>query len=124
MKVIKSKSNFKDSRGSIYDIFYNKSIKHISLIKSNKGVIRGNHYFKKNIQYIYNLSSSFEYWYKKYNSKNKLKKVIVKKGDLICTPSYELYALKFKKKNKLLEFSTIERLKKKYQNDAVKIKIL
>ncbi len=124
MKVIRSKINFKDSRGSISDIFYNKNIKHISLIKSNKGVVRGNHYFKKNIQYIYNLTSSFEYWYKKFNSKQKIKKVTVKKGNLIRTPPYEVYALKFNKKNKLLEFSSIERLRKKYQNDAVKIKIL
>ena len=124
MKIISSKNNFKDYRGSISDIFYNENIKHISLILSNRGVVRGNLYFKNNKQYIYNLSSTFEYWYKKYNSKSKPKKVLVKKGDLVCTSPYEIHAIKIVKKNKLLEFSDIIRTKKKYQNDVIRIKIL
>ena len=74
MKIIKLKNNFKDKRGSITDIFYNKNFKHVSLITSKKDIIRGNNYFKNNTQYIYNLSSDFEYIYKKFNSKKKLKK--------------------------------------------------
>jgi len=124
MKIIRSKNNFKDYRGSISDIFYNKNIKHISLIITKKGVIRGNLYFKNNTQYIYNLSSTFEYWYKKYNSKSKPKKILVKKGDLVCTPPYEIHALKIVKKNQLLEFSDVVRTKKKYQNDIIRIKIV
>ena len=98
MRIIRLKNNFKDCRGSISDIFYNKNIKHISLIVSNKGVVRGNHCFRNNTQYIYNLSGTFEYWYKKYNSKNKPKKILVKKGYLLCTPPYEVYAVKIIKK--------------------------
>ena len=74
MKIIKLKNNFKDKRGSITDIFYNKKFKHVSLIMSKKNVIRGNNYFKKNIQLIYNLKSDFDYWYKRFNSKKKTKK--------------------------------------------------
>ena len=71
MKIIKLKDNFKDKRGSITDIFYNKNFKHVSLITSKKDIIRGNNYFKNNTQYIYNLSSDFEYIYKKFYSKKK-----------------------------------------------------
>ena len=71
MKIIKLKDNFKDKRGSITDIFYNKNFKHVSLITSKKDIIRGNNYFKNNTQYIYNLSSDFEYIYKKLDSKKK-----------------------------------------------------
>ena len=46
MKIIKLKNNFKDIRGSITDIFYNKNFKHVSLITSKKNIIRGNNYFK------------------------------------------------------------------------------
>lgn len=74
MKIIKLQNNFKDKRGSITDIFYNKKINHVSLISSKKKVVRGNNYFKNNTQYIYNLTSDFEYWFKKYNSKKKTKK--------------------------------------------------
>ena len=124
MKIIKLKNNFKDKRGSITDIFYNKNLKHVSLIISKKNIIRGNNYFKKNIQYIYNLSTEFEYWYKKFNSKKKPKKVTIKKGWVVVTSPYEAHAIKFKSNNKLLEFSTLTHEKKKKMNDSTRFKLI
>ena len=124
MKIIKLKNNFKDKRGSITDIFYNKNFKHVSLITSKKDIIRGNNYFKNNTQYIYNLSSDFEYIYKKFDSKKKTKKIIVKKGWVVITPPYEVHAIKFKSNNKLLEFSTFTFKQKKKMNDSVKCTLI
>ena len=124
MKIIKLKNNFKDKRGSITDIFYNKNFKHVSLITSKKDIIRGNNYFKNNTQYIYNLSSDFEYVYKKFDSKKKTKKIIVKKGWVVITPPYEVHAIKFKSNNKLLEFSTFTFEQKKKMNDSVKFTLI
>ena len=124
MRIIKLKNNFNDKRGSITDIFYNKKFKHVSLILSKKNSIRGNNYFKKNTQFIYNLTSEFEYFYKKFNSSNRPKKVIVKKGWVIITPPKEAHAIKFKKENKLFEFSTYTLKKKKKLQDSVKLKVL
>ena len=59
---------------------------------------RGNNYFKKNYQYILNLGGSFEYWYKKKIEK-KLKKILIKKYQIIETPPYEVHAIKFLEKN-------------------------
>ena len=124
MKIIKLKNNFKDKRGSITDIFYNKNFKHVSLIISKKDIIRGNNYFKNNTQYIYNLSSDFEYIYKKFDSKKKTKKIIVKKGWVVITPPNEIHAIKFKSNNKLLEFSTFTFKQKKKMNDSVKCTLI
>ena len=124
MKIIKLKNNFKDIRGSITDIFYNKNFKHVSLIISKKDIIRGNNYFKNNTQYIYNLSSDFEYIYKKFDSKKKTKKIIVKKGWVVITPPNEIHAIKFKSNNKLLEFSTFTFKQKKKMNDSVKCTLI
>ena len=124
MKIIKLKNNFEDKRGSITDIFYNKNFKHVSLITSKKDIIRGNNYFKNNTQYIYNLSSDFEYVYKKFDSKKKTKKIIVKKGWVVITPPYEVHAIKFKSNNKLLEFSTFTFKQKKKMNDSVKFTLI
>ena len=124
MKIIKLKNNFKDKRGSITDIFYNKNLKHVSLIISKKNIIRGNNYFKKNIQYIYNLSTEFEYWYKKFNSKKKPKKVTIKKGWVVVASPYEAHAIKFKSNNKLLEFSTLTHENKKKMNDFTRFKLI
>ena len=49
---------------------------------------------------------------------------LVNKGDLVCTPPYEIHAIKIIKKNKLLEFSNVIRTKKKYRNDIIRIKIV
>ena len=43
----KLKIQFKDSRGSISDIFYKKNINHVAIIKSKAGVKRGDHFHKK-----------------------------------------------------------------------------
>ena len=99
-------------------------MKHVSLIISKKNIIRGNNYFKKNIQYIYNLSTEFEYWYKKFNSKKKPKKVTIKKGWVVVTSPYEAHAIKFKSNNKLLEFSTLTHEKKKKMNDSIRFKLI
>ena len=124
MRIIKLKNNFIDKRGSITDIFYNKKFKHVSLILSKKNSIRGNNYFKKNTQFIYNLTSEFEYFYKKFGSNNRLKKVIIKRGWDVITPPKEVHAIKFKKENKLFEFSTYTLKKKKKLKDSVKFKII
>lgn len=123
MRIIKLKNNFIDKRGSITDIFFNKNFKHVSLIVSKKNSIRGNNYFKKNTQYIYNLTSDFEYFYKKINSKQKPKKAIIKKGWVVITPPLEVHAINFKKDNKLFEFSKYSLKNKKKMKDSVKLKI-
>ncbi len=124
MRIIKLKNNFIDKRGSITDIFYNRNFKHVSLILSKKNSVRGNNYFKKNTQFIYNLTSDFEYFYKKIKSKQKPKKIIVKKGWVVITPPQEVHAIKFLKENKLFEFSTQTLKKKKKIRDSVKLKII
>ena len=124
MKIIKLKNNFKDKRGSITDIFYNRNFKHVSLIASKKDIIRGNNYFKSNTQYIYNLSSDFEYIYKKLDSKKKPKRITVKKGWVVITPPNEVHAIKFKSNNKLIEFSTFTFEQKKKMNDSVKFTLI
>ena len=123
MKIIKLKK-IKDKRGFIADLIYKKKIKHASLIISKKGSIRGNNYFKTNAQYIFNLDTDFEYLYKNKNQKTFIKKKIIKKFDLIYTPPQEIHALKFKKKNSLLEFSTLTLKSKIKKKDSVKEKII
>ena len=54
--IKKLRSNFKDSRGDILDIFVNNPKDHCTLVTFNKGSIRGNHFHKKSIQYTFILS--------------------------------------------------------------------
>ena len=114
-----------DSRGSIVDVFYNSKIDHVAVIKSNPDSIRGNHYHKYTTQHILITSGSLEYWYKDLNSKNKAKKILVKKGDFISTPPYEIHALKIGKEgNEFIVFSEGQRGGKDYESDTFRVKIL
>tara|TARA_Y100000590_G_scaffold456462_1_gene607129 strand:- start:30 stop:449 length:420 start_codon:yes stop_codon:yes gene_type:complete len=114
----KLKINFKDKRGSITDIFYKKNIRHVAIIKSKSGVKRGDHFHKKTTQWMLITKGALEYWYKKKNSKNKPKKVILRTGDLVETPPYEMHALKIIKKNEFIVFTIGKRGGKDYESDT------
>lgn len=44
---------FTDNRGSITDILAKVPLDAVTIIRSNKGVVRGNHYHKHTVQWIY-----------------------------------------------------------------------
>ena len=72
MKKIKSKVNFKDSRGKIVDLIEKKNINAITFITQKKGKIRGNHYHKKTIQWNYLLKGKISIYAKSKNKKVKI----------------------------------------------------
>jgi len=114
----KLRINFKDRRGSISDIFYKKNINHVTIIKSKAGVERGNHFHKNTTQWMLITKGSLEYWFKKKGSINKPKKVILKEGDIVETPPYEMHALKIIKKNEFVVFTVGKRGGKDYESDT------
>ncbi len=111
-----------DPRGSICDIFYDVSINHTAMITSNKGAIRGNHFHKKTTQHILIIKGELEYWYlnseKKYS---KPKYIILKEGDIVSTPPFEIHALRILKKNKFIVFSQGLRGGKDYEKDTFRV---
>ena len=120
MKIKKLKIDFRDKRGTIMDIFYKKNINHVAIIKSKKGVRRGDHFHKKT-QYMYCTKGELEYWYKK-RFKTKSKKVLLKEGYLIETPPFEMHALKITKNNEFIVFTTGLRGGKDYEADTFRFK--
>lgn len=91
---IKDLGNFSDNRGTIYDVFFDISIYHVTMIYSEKNTIRGNHYHKKTTQHILILSGQLEYWYKKNNSDEKSNCYLAKQGDVITSEPGEIHAMK------------------------------
>ena len=121
-KVKKPLQSFKDKRGSIIDIFYKKKIDHVAIIDSKPNALRGNHYHKKTIQHMLITEGSLEYWYKPLKKKTKVKKKILKVGDLLSTPPYEIHALKISKKgNQFIVFSEGVRGGKDYEADTFRV---
>lgn len=89
-----SLQTFTDERGVIADIFYKENFQHAAFIESKPNVIRGNHYHKYTTQHMIITKGSLQYWYKNYNSKDDVKMIECKKGDLVTTPPLEVHALK------------------------------
>lgn len=125
MKVFRNvKPDFVDERGSITrplsDILKEK-IKSVSIISSHGGMIRGNHYHKKETHYMYVLDGKMDYYEKLItNPKNKVQKVSLKKGDMIYTSALYSHAVKFHTPGNVIYFSTVHRTKKGDMGDTFK----
>ena len=114
---------YKDSRGSILDLFYNENINHIAEIISEPNIIRGNHYHKKTTQHTLILEGTVEYWYKDVNSEDKSKFIIAKKGDIITSKPYEIHTLKMGSQGSVcLVFTQGPRGGKDYESDTFRVK--
>lgn len=123
--IKKKKINQKDSRGYILDIFVKDPKDHCTIVTFNKNAIRGNHFHKKSTQYSFILEGKLLMLTSKVNNmgkfKNKIKKKIVKKNDLIIHKPFEFHVFKALKKSKMLAFADGIRGGKNYQKDTFKI---
>lgn len=114
------KKKFIDRRGFISDIFYNTKINHIALIKTKKNMIRGNHYHKKTVQYVYIINGKMIYASKK--KFGKIKKKILTKGDLMKSEKNEIHAFKILSKySEMIVFSQGLRGGKDYEKDTYRV---
>lgn len=119
MKKIKSKVNFKDTRGKIVDLIEKKNINAITFITQKKGKIRGNHYHKKTIQWNYLLKGKISIYAKSKNKKVKI--ITLKVGDLVVTSKNEQHAIKANKDSEFLVFTQGPRGGKEYENDTFRL---
>jgi len=120
MIKIKQKINFKDRRGKIIDLLEKKNINAITFITQKKGKIRGNHFHKKTIQWNYLLKGKLHIFTKKNNKK--IKKTLMKVGDLVETSKNESHAIKALVNSEFLVFTQGPRGGKEYENDTFRLK--
>ena len=120
-KNIFDKKIFKDNRGLIADIIYNKSVNHIAYITTKKNGIRGNHYHKKTVQYSFILEGKINY-YSKFKKNKKVKIIALKKGDLIKSKINEIHAFKtISDKSIMLAITAGIRGGKDYEKDTFRV---
>jgi dTDP-4-dehydrorhamnose 3,5-epimerase-like enzyme len=119
MKKIKTKINYKDSRGVIMDLLEKKKINAITYITQNKGKVRGNHFHKKTIQWNYLMKGKIKIVAKEKNKK--IKEMILLKGDLVVTSSNESHAIKAIMYSEYLVFTQGPRGGKEYENDTFRL---
>lgn len=88
MKFKTLSPNFEDDRGIIMDIISNTDFQHATIITSNKGALRADHYHKKTSQYTFILDGKYKYVTRDRVTKN-VETVILKKNDLVLSPPNE-----------------------------------
>jgi dTDP-4-dehydrorhamnose 3,5-epimerase-like enzyme len=89
----KNLGSFLDDRGTITDIFYQKSMNHGCIINNNPGAVRGNHYHNHTTQYTYILSGTLRY-YASDLDRTQIKHHDAVAGDFIISEPKEIHAMK------------------------------
>ena len=119
------KSNFKDKRGLILDIFINKPKDHCTLVTFNKNAVRGNHFHKKRTQYSFLISGKLIFVSCRVDKNGKIlgkpKKEILKKNTLITHKPYHAHAFKALAPSNLLAFADGMRGGKNYEKDTYRL---
>ena len=111
---------YEDARGVIQPLC-DLNMKSASLIVSKANTWRANHYHKNDWHFIYVLKGSFEYYFKKTNSDEKIKKKIVKKGELLFTGPVVDHAMFYIEETEIIVLSKNPRDQKTYEEDTVRI---
>ena len=127
IKVVRQiKPEFVDQRGEIFKLLDDGEtiIKSVLLITCNKGAIRANHYHRKDTHWVYMLSGSMEYTEAAVDGKGYKETVLVKKGDLVYTPSTVAHAMRFLEDSVFLTLSTESRHQDAYEDDTVRVKVI
>ena len=121
MKVFQIKTTHQDERGSITDIVEQIDFNGATIIESKKGSIRGNHYHKKTIQYIYLLSGKLKAKSKKVDES--MVEVVVQPGDLISHEQLEAHCFEAIEDSLFLVLSSGLRTGKDYEKDTYRLNI-
>ena len=91
MKTLRIKTNFQDARGRITDILDGVRINSVTLVRSKKATVRGNHFHKKTIQYLYVLQGKVKYYFRK--GKGPVRSVTLSPGDCGVSPPGEIHTI-------------------------------
>jgi dTDP-4-dehydrorhamnose 3,5-epimerase-like enzyme len=119
MKKESKKKNHEDARGFIQDIAVDIPFEHATFIFSKKNIIRGNHYHKLTVQYVFVLEGQLEYHYVDPNGNRGV--VVLKPGDLIETPAFEKHAIKTVEDTKMIVLTRGPRGGENYENDTFRL---
>ena len=113
-----------DNRGIISDIFYKENIEHVAIIKSKKGVRRGDHYHKETTQHVLITKGSLIYVYMPSDKSSPVKHILVKAGEMVTTSPFEIHTLLFPEDNEFIVFSSGPRGGHDYEKDTYRVEPL
>jgi quercetin dioxygenase-like cupin family protein len=121
MQHSKPELNFEDDRGTITDILTRIPIDAVTVIRSNRGVVRGNHYHKDTIQWIYVQSGKLKSLTQMGD--DPLITRILNPGDLLLTETMEKHTMVALEDSEFFVFTRGPRSGDGYENDTYKLDV-
>ena len=119
MEIKKIKCIQKDERGSITDIVEQVDFNGATIILSKSGSVRGNHFHKKTIQYVYVLSGKMKCLAQK--PQQKVIMATVEQGDLVSHDLLESHSFEALEDTLFLVLSSGLRTGKDYEKDTYRL---
>jgi quercetin dioxygenase-like cupin family protein len=119
MLISKRVPNFIDHRGEITDIIDGVDVNSITLMTSKKGAVRGNHYHKQTIQYLYLIKGKLEYYTQQGD--NEIEKTVLLKGDFVETPKNVKHAFRALEDSTFIACCSGLRAGKQYEEDTFRL---
>jgi len=108
-----------DSRGTILDILTETPIEHVTLITSGKSVVRGHHYHKETVQWIYVLSGRLKSLTQVEGEP--VMSTLLEPGHLLKTDKLERHALITLEETVFLVFTCGPRGGRNYEQDTFRL---
>jgi len=109
-----------DARGEILNLL-DLPLGSVSLITSNTGAVRANHYHKTDWHYCWMQKGSMDYYYRPIGSKEPAKYIRVEEGKMVYTPSMEEHAMVFTSDAVMWCFAGNPRTSADYESDTVRV---
>jgi len=119
MKPKRLRPAFRDSRGAITDILDDVPLNSVTIITSRKGVVRGNHYHRKTVQYTYMLKGRIRYVSRR--GKGKPRSFVMRAGDITSSPPMEAHAILALEDSEFIVLSMGPRHGKDYERDTFRL---
>lgn len=110
---------FKDERGEIFDIVEDY-VGHVGMVTFEKGVTRGKHWHKHSTQYSYVLEGKIKLIVSGLQKKWK-KVLMLGPGSLTCIPPKIIHTYIAITPAKMLDVTTISRVKDGYEKDTYRV---
>lgn len=117
--IVNLEAPIMDDRGAI-QLLVNTPMKNITLITSNKGAVRANHYHRTDWHYMYMLEGECDYYYRPFGSEDDPQVIKWVKNQMVFTPPMEEHTTIFTTDSSFLAISRNPRDQATYEADVVR----
>lgn len=92
MELVHRTIAHRDERGVIVDVLLDYSVEHVATFSSKKGAVRGNHYHKESVAFIFVLVGKLQYSYRMVGE-TEVKVIEVGNKDLLRIDPLEVHTV-------------------------------